>query len=248
MPFVSSSATPLKAIFFDIDDTLFSTTAFVARARLKAVEAMRARGLKMDTEVLLAELNTVVEEFGSNDTRHYNRLLQRLPAEAAAGNNPDLLVMAGVLAYHDTKWRELQLPQEAAQLLSGLAKTELHLGVITAGLKTKQMEKILRLGIDQWIDSKLIFITDQIGMAKVNPKLYLYAAQKAGVLPAECLHIGDHPYRDVDIARKAGFQTIWNRGSGKYSELEPSLPVDAICDTFQDLEVILKKKYGLALD
>jgi FMN phosphatase YigB (HAD superfamily) len=33
----------LKAIFFDIDDTLFSTSEFANKARENAVEAMRSR-------------------------------------------------------------------------------------------------------------------------------------------------------------------------------------------------------------
>ena len=244
---MNASLIPLKAVFFDIDDTLFSTTAFVARARRQAVEAMRGRGLNVDADLLLVELAAVVEEFGSNDSYHYNRLLQRLPSEATAGRNPNLLVMAGVLAYHETKWRELQLRDETAQLLRGLAKADLRLGVITAGLKTKQMEKILRLGIDQWVDPSLIFITDQIGMAKTNAKLYLLAAKEAGALPTECLHVGDHPHRDVDAAKKAGFQTIWHRGSGKYSNLEPHKPADFTCDSFTELKDILENKYRLAL-
>ena len=37
----------LKAIFFDIDDTLFSTTEFADRARRGAVDAMRRYGLRL---------------------------------------------------------------------------------------------------------------------------------------------------------------------------------------------------------
>ena len=36
---------PLEAIFFDIDDTLFSTTVFADKARRAAVDAMTAAGL-----------------------------------------------------------------------------------------------------------------------------------------------------------------------------------------------------------
>ncbi len=143
--------TPLRAIFFDIDDTLFSTTSFVERARENAIQAMLDRGLNAEKTDLLLELQSVVKEFGSNDTRHYNRLLQRLPQEATRGCNTVLLVMAGVMAYHETKWKELHLHEEAISLLHDLSQTNLRLGVITAGLRAKQMEKILRLRIDSII-------------------------------------------------------------------------------------------------
>ncbi|HLY74838.1 MAG TPA: haloacid dehalogenase, partial [Planctomycetota bacterium] len=35
----------LKAVFFDIDDTLFSTTDFAEKARRAAADAMRRHGL-----------------------------------------------------------------------------------------------------------------------------------------------------------------------------------------------------------
>ena len=40
----------IKAIFFDIDDTLFSTTRFADRARRSSIDAMVKMGLKIDPE------------------------------------------------------------------------------------------------------------------------------------------------------------------------------------------------------
>ena len=94
----------LRAVFFDIDVTLYSSTRFAGLARERAVEAMIARGLQATKGEVLEELAQVVAEFGSNDRNHYDRLLTRLPASAMLGLNPALLVTAGVIAYHETKW------------------------------------------------------------------------------------------------------------------------------------------------
>ena len=45
----------LKAVFFDIDDTLFSTTDFAERARRGAADAMRRHGLRLPTDHILRE-------------------------------------------------------------------------------------------------------------------------------------------------------------------------------------------------
>ncbi|MBL7009301.1 MAG: haloacid dehalogenase, partial [Planctomycetes bacterium] len=66
----------LRAVFFDIDDTLYSSTRFAWRAREQAVEAMIRAGLRAGSDRVLVELQELVVEFGSNDYRHYNRLLQ----------------------------------------------------------------------------------------------------------------------------------------------------------------------------
>ncbi len=41
---------PLDAIFFDIDDTLFSTTVFADKARRAAIDAMLRAGLRANRE------------------------------------------------------------------------------------------------------------------------------------------------------------------------------------------------------
>lgn len=238
---------PLEVVFFDVDDTLYSSTEFAELARERAVQAMLARGLRMDAARVLAELQGVVAEFSSNDDRHFDRLLERLPAEATAGVNKALLVVAGVMAYHETKWKELHIRPRARQLLEDLAAAPLRLGVITSGITKKQMEKILRLGLDRYVDPGLIVITDQQGIAKSNPQLYERAARLAGVAPARAMHVGDHPAHDVDSARRAGLITVWHRGGGKYSALQPRERPDHVIQDLDELRAILRQHYGLTL-
>ncbi|MEI6129668.1 MAG: haloacid dehalogenase, partial [Planctomycetota bacterium] len=56
----------LDAIFFDIDDTLFSTTLFAEQARRSAIDAMLRAGLRADHDSALRELDEVLAEFSSN--------------------------------------------------------------------------------------------------------------------------------------------------------------------------------------
>ncbi len=244
---MSALTATLDAVFWDIDDTMFTTTAFAKRARERAIAAMIERGLDHPADQVLAELQAVVEEFGSNDDRHYDRLLKRLPRKAVAGTNADLLVVAGVIAYHETKWEELRLSVDTARLLADLQKAGVKLGVITAGLTRKQMEKILRLGMDRFIDPGLIFITDQVGVAKSNPLLYRTAAKVAKVKPERAMHVGDHPQRDMESAKLAGMKVAWHRGSGKYSKLPPQPAPDHVIDAVEELRPILVKEYGIAI-
>ncbi|MCH2101098.1 MAG: HAD family hydrolase [Planctomycetes bacterium] len=244
---MSASTARLDTVFWDIDDTMFTTTVFANRARERAIAAMIERGLKASPKQVFAELQAVVEEFGSNDDRHYDRLLKRLPPEATAGTNRDLLVTAGVIAYHETKWEELRLAPSTARLLADLCAADVRLGVISAGLTHKQMEKILRLGMDRYVDPELILITDQVGVAKSNPLLYRIAVDAAGVSAEHTLHVGDHPHKDVDCAKRAGMRVAWHRGDGKYSKTEPVCEPDHIVDSVEELRPIFIEHYGVSL-
>lgn len=235
-----------EVVFLDIDDTLFDTSSFVSKARAAAVDAMLARGLNAGRTLVLEELAGVVEEFGSNDDRHYDRLLQRLPSSATRDTNRDLLVTAGVIAYHNAKWRELEIPLGAEQLLRDLKDCGVRLGIITAGLARKQMEKILRLGLDRFVDAPLIFITDRVGIAKTNPLLYSRCAEAAGAAPERAMHVGDHPLRDIDAANRAGLTTVWRRG-GRHAATEPPTPPHHVIDEITDLRGVLKTEYGFPL-
>lgn len=235
-----------EVVFLDIDDTLFATSDFASEARAAAVDAMLARGLNAGRTLVLEELAGVVEEFGSNDNHHYDRLLKRLPGSATRDANTDLLVVAGVIAYHNAKWRELRILDSAEELLTDLKQCGIRLGIITAGLARKQMEKILRLGLDRFIDAPLIFITDSVGVAKTNPLLYRRCAEAAGVAPERAMHVGDHPLRDVDSANRAGLTTVWRRG-GRHAATEPPTPPHHVIEDIAELRDLLRDEYGFAL-
>jgi putative hydrolase of the HAD superfamily len=52
------------------------------------------------------------------------------------------------------------------------------------------------------------------GVAKPDPRIFLVAAERLGVLPEQILHVGDDPAMDMAGARDAGLRTAWiNRDS-----------------------------------
>ncbi len=238
----------LKAIFFDIDDTLFSTSEFALRARENAVEAMIRVGLKMRKEPLMRELHEVIAEFSSNYERHFDKLLLRIPKHCYQGINPAILVSAGVIAYHETKVRELRPYPDVLEALSLLSQTPIILGVITAGLEVKQAEKLLRLGVYDYLCPTAIFISDQIGISKPNVKLYQRACMDLNILPTETMYIGDNPTHDIDPPNMIGMITVRNRRTGKYQSIEGKTQAAHEIKDFKDLLDILEKHYGISVD
>lgn len=235
----------LRAIFFDIDDTLCATTEFARRARRNAVRAMIQAGLKAPEEEVWAELEEVIAEFSSNYEHHYDKLLLRLPAESLAHLNRALVVAAGVAAYHDTKFRELEPHPGVRELFADLSALGMRVGVITHGLTLKQAEKLVRLGLVPYLDPESIFISDQIGIAKPNPKLYATAVRALGLSPGEAMYVGDNPRGDVAPPKQVGMVTVWARYSARHAldGVEP----DHVIDSFSDLRRLLRERYGLAL-
>jgi putative hydrolase of the HAD superfamily len=69
----------------------------------------------------------------------------------------------------------------------------------------------------------------EAGAAKPDPAMFRLAMDWAGVGPAETLHVGDDPVRDVEAARRLGIAAVWvNRDNQSWPEhlAPPQLAVD----------------------
>jgi putative hydrolase of the HAD superfamily len=237
----------LRAVLFDIDDTLFSTTRFAAAARRNAVHAMVETGLDLPEEVVLKELEEVLTEFSSNYDHHFDQLLRRLRPKALESVNPALIVAAGVAAYHDTKFRELKPFDDVIPLLSALRKAGVITGILTHGWTIKQAEKIVRLGLVPHLDLRAVFISDQLGISKPNPKIYALALRDLGLVAAEAMYVGDSPSHDITPPKSLGMKAVWARRASRFQPGPADAQPDHIVDDFLQLRRILKQQYGLGV-
>jgi putative hydrolase of the HAD superfamily len=226
----------LEALFFDIDDTLCATTAFAQVARRNAVHAMIAAGLRADEAALYRELEDVIAEFSSNYEHHFDKLLLRLDPRALEHLDPALVVAAGVAAYHDTKFRELAPFPGVIELLRDLRAAGLKVGIITHGLTVKQAEKLVRLGLVPHLDPEAIFISDQMGVAKPNPKIYAMALRGVGVAAERAMY---------DPAHRLGMITCWARLVQRHT-LGQETPHHTI-EHFGELRAVLRAHYGVSI-
>ena len=235
----------LQAVLFDIDDTLCPTTEFAQRARRNAVRAMVAAGLAEKEERVLAELEEVISEFSSNYAHHFDKLLLRMSPSALRHQNRALIVAAGVVAYHDTKFRELKPFDGVTPLLSDLRRAGMRLGIITHGWSLKQAEKLVRLRLVRHFDPAAIFISDQIGISKPNPKIYTTALRAMNLEASQTMYVGDSPVNDIAPPAEVGMVTVWARHASR-QQSSPVKPDHEIW-SFGELREILRQSYGVAI-
>jgi putative hydrolase of the HAD superfamily len=234
----------LRAVLFDIDDTLFPTTKFAGRARRRAVDAMIHAGLDVDPEAAYAELEEVVREFSSNYGHHFDKLVLRLGARLRQGVHPAIVIASGICAYHAAKEHIRPYP-DAVRALAALSTTGLQRGVVTNGLTVKQAEKLVRLGLERAFSPNAIFISEELGVAKPHPKIFSIACESLGIRPAEALYVGDHPTKDIDPAHEAGLHTCLRRGEGRHGEDVAVHQPDFTVDTLDELVTILRERFDV---
>jgi putative hydrolase of the HAD superfamily len=234
----------LRAVLFDIDDTLSPTSVFAERARRSAVEAMVAAGLDVEVEEAYSELEEVVLEFTSNYDRHFDQLILRLGDRLRKGVHKAIVIASGVQAYHAAK-RHLDPFPDVLRALAELSTTDLIRGVVSNGLTVKQAEKLVRLGLSNAFSPDAIFISEDIGVAKPHPRIFVVACEHLGIEPGDAMYVGDSPVKDVDAAHEAGLITCLRRGDGKYAGQVGRHEAEHVVDDFDRLVAILRADYGI---
>ncbi len=224
----------IKAILFDIDNTLYDTGLLVESARRNAVKAMVEAGLNATEDEALEKLKKIVRKYGPNYDHHYNKLL-----EAFGHRENPHIIAAGIVAYHDTKKAYLVPYLDTVPTLLRLKKQGYRVGVITEGLKVKQWEKLIRLGLQHFFDT--VTITEK-RKGKLDPKIFGDAVKKLGCKPDEVMMVGDRVDKDVPGAKKAGLVTVqlmkgsYSRGKPKNKSEEPDFVISQLADLLRILD------------
>ncbi len=207
----------IKLVGFDLDDCLFDSTGLSQRARVKGVDAMISLGLKIERQKALILIQEIVDEYGSNSSKHYDYFIRRLNQYenyAITFNEQARYIAAAVMAYHSQKIKHIQLYDDVLKCLEKLKKTSIKTAIITDGIPIKQYEKILRLGINDLID--LVVISDEIGIRKPNPELFSYCLNKFKVKGHETIYVGDNIYKDIIPAKINKIHSVYIHRGGKY--------------------------------
>jgi putative hydrolase of the HAD superfamily len=198
----------IRAIFCDIDDTLFPTSEFASRARKNAAMAMVRAGICAKPTAILSAIEKEVEMHGSNYSGHFDHACQKFRCI-----NREKTIAAGIVAYHNTKLGMKPYP-DAAKTLAQLQKRGYLLYVASEGRPIKQWDKLIRLGLSQYFSKA--FVTTEKSKA-----FYVSLAKAVGCKPCECLMVGNRLDKDITPAKLAGFQTAIFKG--RKSEAEFSI-------------------------
>lgn len=115
-----------------------------------------------------------------------------------------------------------------------------HLGIISNGTRELQIGKLQRAGFQSHF-SVMVFSED-VGLGKPSPKIFLEACRLAGEEPANCVHIGDDLTADVHASHAVGMTPIWlDRVGGRESQPQSQTPASRIT-SLNDLSAVLEAK------
>ena len=225
----------IKAVFFDIDDTLYDTSGFAKLARKAALNAMIDAGLPLSTDEAYDLLREIIKEKGSNYDKHLNVLTKRV-----FGEEKPLLIAIGMITYHNVKFALLRLFPETMSTLIHLKARGYHLGVISNGITIKQYEKLVRLGLHHFFHS--VITSQEAGVEKPDIAIFELAMKTMGCKAENSVMIGNSFNDDVLGAIDAGMSAVFLTTELKDSERaiieKRGLKLDIISDIGQVKDIM----------
>ncbi|MCT8137082.1 HAD family hydrolase [Anaerobacillus sp. CMMVII] len=110
---------------------------------------------------------------------------------------------------YEERQQHIQLFDQFIECIRKLENQGFLIGLITNGPVEHQWRKIHALKLDRYISKDHIFISDAVGIAKPDPRIFLHVNEVLGIKPENCYYVGDSWRNDVVPPLKAGWNSIW---------------------------------------
>lgn len=192
----------LRAVFFDLDHTLYDRDATLTRmAPMFAASFNDCFGESPYCNEMLAERLIAADRMNYLGwPATYGELERSLP-----WNPPGYARFKEFLSCNLGKCATPY--PETASVLNRCRNMGFTIGMITNGTVRLQNEKIDSLGFRASFGH--IIISEEFGMAKPDPSIFLHAARLAGLEPNEIVFVGDNPINDILASAAVGMVPIW---------------------------------------
>jgi putative hydrolase of the HAD superfamily len=191
----------IESLIFGIDDVLYDASQQLSASRMSAVKAMREAGLPVDLETAYRTLEEIARETGPDDTRHFDRLLERLGLKWDPA-----VIAAGVVAYRATSPVYLTPFPDTVMTLLKLRDRGFRLGVASKGRAVKQWQKLIQLGLDRLFHA--VTISEETGSEVLDVDVLRKTLEKLRVKPGRAMFVGADLAREIAVANEARMVSV----------------------------------------
>jgi len=194
----------IKAVVFDLDNTLVDFMKMKEMAVEGAVEAMIDAGLPLRKEDAIKKIYEIYDREGIEDQKVFDKFLSE-----TFGRIDYKILAAGIVGYRKAKEAALVLYPHVHYTLMELLKMGKRLAVISDAPKLQAWTRLAQTGLHHYFEVVVTF--DDTGKRKPDPEPFIFALDKLNVRPEESIMIGDWAERDIIGAKTIGMVTVFAR-------------------------------------
>jgi len=192
----------IKAVIFDVDNTLIDFIRMKNMTLEAAASAMIDAGLKEKKSSIIKEMWKLLDQYGYEDPSVFQRYLKKTIGKI------DFKILANAVnAYRKVRYGYLEPYPHVFATLLRLREKGIKLAILSDAPKLKAWIRLTAMKIDNFFD--IVVAHEDTGKLKPDPAPFKAVLQQLKVKPEECLMIGDRPDRDIQGAKKIGMQTCF---------------------------------------
>lgn len=226
----------IKAVVFDLDNTLVDFMQMKRQAIDAAIHAMRDAGLKLPVDEIRKRIDAIYEVRGIEFQSVFDELLYNEFSKIDYK-----ILSAGVMAYRRAREAALVPYQHVYMTLMELMKMHMKLGVVSDAPAKEAWLRLTYLNFHHIFDVVVTF--DDTQERKPSPAPFRKILELLKVEPRESLMVGDWAERDVVGAAQVGMKTVFARYGDTFGTQNSNADYD-IDDVAQLIDIV-RRENGL---
>lgn len=223
----------IRAIIFDLDNTLVDFMLLKRAAVNAAINAMIDAGLQLTHAEVLDRINKIYESEGIEYQQVFDNLLQE-----AIGKVDYKIMSAGIVSYRKAREAALKPYPGVFPTLIELIKMGLKLAVVSDAPSKEAWLRLSYINFHHLFD--VVITYDETRERKPSPVPFNLALKELGLKADECLMIGDWAERDMVGAKAVGMKTVFARYGDTFDTVNPESDYDI--NSISELIEIVKKE------
>jgi len=220
----------IKAIIFDLDNTLLDFVKMKQFSVKAAITAMNEAGLEVDEKKAYEDIFDLYMERGWENQQVFDDYLNQTVGEVS-----NKILAAGIVSYRRAREATLLVYPNVNKALIQLIKMGINLAVVSDAPSREAWMRLYYLNLHHVFDPVLTF--DDTGVRKPSPKPFQMALDYLKIEPNEAIMIGDWPERDVVGAKEIGMKTIFARYGDTFGTVDSGADWD-VNDVYEVVNII----------
>jgi len=216
----------IRAILFDLDNTLTDFMKMKEASIAAAVDGMVDMGLPIDPEEARGRIYAIYDREGIE----YQNVFDHFLREEMGSVSPGMLA-AAIVAYRRVRDSYLVLYPHVRPTLTELLRRGLRLAVLSDAPALQAWLRLHHLALHHIFEFVITF--DDTRERKPSPIGFRRALELLEMKPSEVLMVGDWPERDMVGASRLGMKTVFARYGDTKGVAESG--ADFVIDDIQQL-------------
>jgi len=220
-----------KTIVFDLDDTLYKEIDYVFSG-FSIVADFISKNIDEEKSSILTKLKSWYQK----NQNPFENLISQYGLEYS---------LSEILDVYRNHVPDIVVDEETLKTLDKIRRNNVSIGLITDGRSVQQRNKIKSLGLEKFIDRKII--SEEFGSEKPAIANYTYFMDENDLKNTIYFYVGDNIEKDFISPNKLGWTTICLKDNGQnihkqnFKVEEEYLPKHIVTNILEIIPIINEK-------